>query len=104
MTMLRVAAGKLLLPALLLVGSALLVKTAVDAWSTWRQTETLVARMQLEKANATAGRMAQYLDRKSRRQAPGDQNRVSSSSYSNWLSRAVRAATRRGPLSCSRPT
>ena len=61
MTMLRVAAGKLVLPGLLLVGSALLVNSAVDAWSTWRQTEALMARLQLEKAEAAAIRIEEYL-------------------------------------------
>ena len=61
MTVLRVTAGKLVLPGLLLVGSALLVNSAVDAWSTWRQTEALMARLQLEKAEAVALRIEQYL-------------------------------------------
>ena len=61
MTILRVAAGKLVLPGLLLVGSALLVNGALDAWSTWRRTEALMARLQLEKAEAAAVRIEQYL-------------------------------------------
>jgi hypothetical protein len=61
MTMLRVTAGKLVLPGLLLVGSALLVNSAVDAWSTWRQTEALMARIQFEKAEGAALRIEQYL-------------------------------------------
>jgi len=61
MTMLRVIAGKLMLPRLLLLGGALLVNSAVDVWTTWQQGETRLARMQLEKAAAVAARIEQYL-------------------------------------------
>src|SRR5262245_18688108 len=57
MRMLRVTAGRLVLPGLLLVGSALLVNSAVDVWSSWRQTEALLARLQIEKAAAAAVRI-----------------------------------------------
>jgi hypothetical protein len=59
MNRLRVAAGKLVLPGLLLVGSALLLNGAIDFWSSWRQTEALVVRLQFEKAQAAADRIGQ---------------------------------------------
>ncbi|HJQ56175.1 MAG TPA: cache domain-containing protein [Vineibacter sp.] len=61
MTLLRVAAGKLVLPALLLVGSALLVGCAIDVWTTWRQTEALMARLHREKAEAVATRIELFV-------------------------------------------
>ena len=50
MAMLRIAVRKLVLPALLLVCSAVLIKSAVDVWQTWQQTEALMAQLQREKA------------------------------------------------------
>jgi hypothetical protein len=61
MAMVRNAAGKLVLPALLLVGSALLVNGAVDVWHSWRQTEALMARLQREKADSASMRIEQFL-------------------------------------------
>jgi hypothetical protein len=61
MTMLRLATGRLVLPALLLLSSVLLVNSAVDVWSTWRQTEALMARLHREKAETTATLIDQFL-------------------------------------------
>jgi hypothetical protein len=59
--MLRLATGRLVLPALLLLSSVLLVNSAVDVWSTWRQTEALMARLHREKAETTATLIDQFL-------------------------------------------
>jgi hypothetical protein len=61
MAMLRIAAHKLVLPALLLVCSAVLIKSAVDVWQTWQQTETLMAQLQREKAEAAAQRIESFV-------------------------------------------
>jgi hypothetical protein len=61
MTTLRVATARLMLPALLLLSSVLLVNSAVDVWSTWRQTEALMARLHREKAETTATLIDQFL-------------------------------------------
>lgn len=61
MSALRVGAGKLVLPSLMLLGCALLVSSAVDAWSTWRQGEASMEREQREKANAAAHRIEQFV-------------------------------------------
>lgn len=60
MAMVRVAAGKLVLPALLLVGSALLISSAIDVWMTWRQSQQLMASLQREKAEAAATQIEQF--------------------------------------------
>ncbi|HSH07862.1 MAG TPA: cache domain-containing protein [Burkholderiales bacterium] len=61
MTMLHTSARKLVLPALLLVGSAFLINGAVNAWNTWRETETLLVDLQREKAAAAAARIDQFV-------------------------------------------
>ncbi|HEY7435836.1 MAG TPA: cache domain-containing protein [Methylomirabilota bacterium] len=61
MTMLRVATGRLVLPTLLLLGSVLLINSAVNVWYTWRQTEALVARLHREKAETAATLIEQFL-------------------------------------------
>jgi hypothetical protein len=61
MSMLRVAAHRLVFPALLLVCSALLVNSAIEVWRTWQQTETLMAQLQREKADAAAERIKSFI-------------------------------------------
>jgi hypothetical protein len=61
MAMLRVAAHKLALPALLLVCSALLINSAVEVWYTWQQTEALMAQLQREKAEAVSQRIESFV-------------------------------------------
>lgn len=60
MTLLHTAARKLVLPALLLVGSAFLINGAVNAWTTWRETESLIIGLQREKAEAAAAQIGQH--------------------------------------------
>ena len=60
MTMLHNTARKLVLPALLLVASAFLINSAVNVWSTWRETEALIVGLQREKADAAAKQIDQY--------------------------------------------
>jgi hypothetical protein len=61
MTMLHTTLRKLMLPALLLVGSAFLVNGAVNAWTTWKETEALIVGLQREKAEALAAKIHQYI-------------------------------------------
>ena len=60
MMMLSSAGKKLVLPALLLVGSAFLINGAVNVWTTWRETEALMIGLQREKAEAAAAQIQQY--------------------------------------------
>jgi len=57
MSMLRFTAQRLVVPAALLICSALLVKSAADVWENWRQSEALMASLQREKAESAAQRM-----------------------------------------------
>jgi len=61
MTMLRGVIGKLVLPGLLIAGCAFLVSGAFDVRATWRQTETLMTKLQQAKAESAAGRIEQSL-------------------------------------------
>jgi hypothetical protein len=61
MTLLHTAARKVVLPALLLVGSAFLINGAVNVWTTWRETEALIVGLQREKAQAAAVQIGQYM-------------------------------------------
>jgi hypothetical protein len=61
MTMLRVATGRLVLPTLLLLSSALLINSAVDIWYSWRENEALMARLHREKAETAATLIEQFL-------------------------------------------
>jgi two-component system, NtrC family, sensor kinase len=61
MALLNAASRKLMLPALLLAGSAFLVTSAVDTWYTWRHAEQLMADVQREKAQAAATQIEQFL-------------------------------------------
>ena len=61
MALLHAAARKLVLPALLLVGSAFLINGAVNVWTTWRETEALMISLQREKAEAAATQIHQYI-------------------------------------------
>jgi Cache domain len=61
MAMLRMAVRKLVIPASLLVCSALLINSAVDVWHTWQQTEALMAQLQREKAEAVSQRIQSFM-------------------------------------------
>jgi cache domain-containing protein len=61
MEMLRFAAHRLVLPAVLLLCSALLINSAVEVWYTWRQTEALMASVQREKAAAVSQRIDSFV-------------------------------------------
>ena len=52
MTTVQMSVRKLVLPALLLVGSAFLIHGALNVWYTWRQTEALMIDVQRQKADA----------------------------------------------------
>ena len=52
---------KLVLPALLLVGSAFLIHGALNVWYTWRQTEALMIDVQRQKADALAAQIEQFV-------------------------------------------
>jgi len=54
MTTVQMSVRKLVLPALLLVGSAFLIHGALNVWYTWRQTEALMIDVQRQKADAAA--------------------------------------------------
>ena len=60
-TMPRITARKLVLPALLLVGSAFLISGAVNAWKTWRETEALMIGLQQQKAETAATQISQQI-------------------------------------------
>jgi len=62
MTMLHTGARKLVLPALLLVGSAFLINGAVSVWNTWRETETLLVDLKREKAEAASIRIGNFVE------------------------------------------
>ena len=61
MRMLHTTTQKLVLPALLLAGSAFLIHGAVSVWNTWRETEVLLVDLQREKAEAAATQIGQYI-------------------------------------------
>lgn len=61
MTSLHAAARTLLVPALLLVGTAFLINGVVNVWTTWRETEALIIDLQREKAEAAAAQIDQYV-------------------------------------------
>ena len=61
MSMLRFAAHRLVLPAVLLVCSALLINSAADVWRNWRQSQALMASLQREKAEAAAQRVESFV-------------------------------------------
>ena len=60
MVMLQFAVRRFALPAVLLACSALLLNNAVDAWNGWRQTESLMASAQREKAETAARGFAAF--------------------------------------------
>ena len=60
MTALHTAARRIVLPALLLVGTAYLINSAYNVWSTWRETEALIVGLQREKAEAVAMQIDRY--------------------------------------------
>jgi len=60
MTLIRNGAARLLLPATLLAGSALLIGGAIDTWMTWRRTEALMLQLQKDKAEAIALQIDQF--------------------------------------------
>ena len=61
MTTVQMSVRKLVLPALLLVGSAFLVYGAMNVWYTWRQTEALMIDVQRQKADALAAQIEQFV-------------------------------------------
>ena len=61
MTTVQMSVRKLVLPALLLVGSAFLVHGALNVWYTWRQTEALMIDVQRQKADALAAQIEQFV-------------------------------------------
>jgi hypothetical protein len=61
MAILHVAVRKLVLPALLLLCSALLINSAAEVWNAWRQSEALMASVQREKAEVAAQRIDSFL-------------------------------------------
>ena len=61
MSMIRFAAHKLVLPAVLLICSALLINSAADVWRNWRQTQAMMASLQREKAEAAAQRVESFV-------------------------------------------
>jgi hypothetical protein len=60
MTVLHGTARTLLLPALLLAGSAFLIHGALTVWNTWKETEALIVDLHREKAQAAARQIDQY--------------------------------------------
>ena len=61
MTTVQMSVRKLVLPALLLVGSAFLIHGALNVWYTWRQTEALMIDVQRQKADALAAQIEQFV-------------------------------------------
>ena len=61
MTIVQMSVRKLVLPALLLVGSAFLIHGALNVWYTWRQTEALMIEVQRQKADALAAQIEQFI-------------------------------------------
>ena len=61
MTTVQMSVRKLVLPALLLVGSAFLIHGALNVWYTWRQTEALMIDVQRQKADALAAQIEQFI-------------------------------------------
>jgi hypothetical protein len=61
MAMLHATTRMLVVPALLLVASAFLIGSAVNVWSTWRETEALLVELQREKAETLARQIDQHL-------------------------------------------
>src|SRR5262249_51219107 len=61
MATLRLFVRKLVLPALLLVCSAVLLNSAFEVWSSWKQTESLMVGLQREKAEAAAQKIGSFV-------------------------------------------
>jgi hypothetical protein len=61
MATVKMSVRKLVLPALLLVGSAFLIHGALNVWYTWRQTEALMIDVQRQKADALAAQIEQFI-------------------------------------------
>ena len=61
MATVQMSMRKLVLPALLLVGSAFLIHGALNVWYTWRQTEALMVDVQRQKADALAAQIEQFI-------------------------------------------
>ncbi len=61
MNTVQMSVRKLVLPALLLVGSAFLIHGALNVWYTWRQTEALMIDVQRQKADALAAQIEQFV-------------------------------------------
>jgi hypothetical protein len=61
MATVKMSVRKLVLPALLLVGSAFLIHGAFNVWYTWRQTEALMIDVQRQKADALAAQIEQFV-------------------------------------------
>jgi hypothetical protein len=81
MTRLQIAAGRLVLPLLLMLACALLLNSAIDVWYTWRQTEALMVRLQREKAEAAAARIEQFM--------AGVQSQIGWTTSAWWTTRPV---------------
>ena len=62
MAMPRITHRKLLLPALLLVGSVFLISGALNARKTWQETEALMMGLQQQKAETAATLISQQID------------------------------------------
>lgn len=60
MAMLQVAVRRFALPAVLLACSGLMLNNAIDAWNGWRQTESLMASAQRERAGTAARGFASF--------------------------------------------
>lgn len=60
MAMLHLAARRFALPAFLLACSVLMLNNAIDVWNAWRQTESLMASAQREKAETAVRAIAAY--------------------------------------------
>jgi hypothetical protein len=61
MAMLRIFVRKVVLPVLLLVCSALVLNSAWETWTSWKQTEALMVSLQREKAEAAAQRIGSFV-------------------------------------------
>lgn len=81
MTRLRMVVSRLVLPVVLLLACGLLLNSAIDVWYTWRHTETLMLRLQREKAEAAATRIEQFL--------AGVQSQIGWTTSAWWTTRPV---------------
>jgi hypothetical protein len=61
MATVKMSVRKLVLPALLLVGSAFLIHGTLNVWYMWRQTEALMIDVQRQKADALAAQIEQFV-------------------------------------------